>query len=48
MAKPPGDVKKDRAWFERKVAELKAELEKLPADRREQAGRELEEPKTET
>ena len=48
MAKPPGDVKKDRAWFERKVAELKAELEKLPADRREQAGRELEEPKAET
>lgn len=45
MAKPPGDVKKDRAWFERKVAELKAELEKLPADRREQAGRELAEPK---
>ena len=34
--------KKDRAWFERKVAELKAELEKLPADRQEQLRRELE------
>ena len=34
--------KDDRAWFERKVAELKAELEKLPADRQEQLGRELE------
>jgi len=33
--------KKDRAWFERKVAELKAELEKLPADRQEQLRREL-------
>jgi hypothetical protein len=35
--------KKDRAWFERKVAELKTELEKLPADRQEQLKRELEE-----
>jgi hypothetical protein len=35
--------KKDRAWFERKVAELKAELEKLPADRQEQLRRELQE-----
>jgi hypothetical protein len=34
--------KKDRAWFERKVAELKAELENLPADRQEQLKRELE------
>jgi hypothetical protein len=34
--------KKDRAWFERKVAELKAELDKLPWDRQEQLGRELE------
>ncbi len=34
--------KKDRTWFERKVAELKAELEKLPADRQEQLRRELE------
>jgi hypothetical protein len=34
--------KKDRAWFEQKVAELKAELEKLPADRQEQFKRELE------
>ena len=34
---------KDRAWFERKVAELKAELEKLPADRLQQLKRELEE-----
>ena len=28
--------KKDRVWFERKVFELKAELEKLPADRQAQ------------
>jgi hypothetical protein len=34
--------KKDRAWFERKVAELRAELEKLPADRQEQLRRKLE------
>jgi hypothetical protein len=34
---------KDRAWFEQKVAELKAELEKLPKDRQEQLKRELEE-----
>jgi len=34
--------KKSRAWFRRKVAELKAELEKLPADRQEQLKRELE------
>ena len=34
--------KKDRAWFERKVAELITELEKLPADRQEQLRRELE------
>jgi hypothetical protein len=40
-AKKPGP-KKDQAWFERKVAELKAELEKLPADRQEQLKRELE------
>jgi hypothetical protein len=34
--------KKDPAWFERKVVELKAELDKLPADRQEQLRRELE------
>jgi hypothetical protein len=39
-AKPP---KRDQAWFERKVAELKTELERLPADRQEQLRRELEE-----
>jgi len=33
--------KQDRAWFERKVAELKTELEKLSADRQEQLRREL-------
>jgi hypothetical protein len=38
-AKPP---QRDQAWFERKVAELKAALEKLPAERREQLERELE------
>ena len=36
-------AKPDRAWFERKVAELKAELERLPADRQEQLRWELEE-----
>jgi hypothetical protein len=30
-----GTAKKDRAWFGQKVAELKAQLEKLPADRQE-------------
>lgn len=37
-----GGAPKGQAWFERKVAELKAELEKLPADRQEQLKRELE------
>jgi len=47
MTKRTGQQKKmtmprpDKAWFERKVAELKAEAEKLPADRREQLMREL-------
>jgi len=41
--KKAAPAKKGRAWFERKVAELKAELEKLPADRQEQLKRELEE-----
>jgi hypothetical protein len=41
-AKKKAVPKKDRAWFERKVAELKAEAEKLPADRQEQLTRELE------
>jgi hypothetical protein len=36
------EPKKDRAWFEQKMAELKAELAKLPADRQEQLKRELE------
>jgi hypothetical protein len=40
--KPKKTVPKDRAWFERKVAELKAELEKLPADRQAELRRELE------
>ena len=34
--------KQDQAWFERQVSELKAALEKLPADRQEQLKRELE------
>ena len=42
-AKKQGAPKKDRAWFEHKVAELKAELEKLPAERQEQLRRELNE-----
>jgi hypothetical protein len=31
-----------KAWFARKVAKLKAEVDKLPADRQEQLRRELE------
>jgi hypothetical protein len=47
MAKQMGNArkaapKKDRAWFERKVAELKAAAESLPADRRAKLLRELE------
>lgn len=38
-AAPP---KKDRAWFERKVAELKTELEQLPTERQEQLVKDLE------
>ena len=40
--KPKTKTAKDRTWFERKVAELKAELDKLPAHRQEQLRRELE------
>jgi hypothetical protein len=36
------EPKKDRAWFERKVAELKTEVEKLPADRQDELRRELD------
>jgi hypothetical protein len=39
-AKPP---KRDQAWFECKVAELRAALEKLPAERQGEMLRELEE-----
>ena len=42
MNKRPKDPKYDRAWFELKVAELKAELENLPADRQAQLKSELE------
>jgi hypothetical protein len=46
MRKKTGKTKprpeQDQAWFERKVAELKAQLEKLPADRQEQLKREVE------
>jgi len=35
-------TKKDREWFERKVAELRSEVERLPADRQAQLRRELE------
>jgi len=34
--------KKDQEWFRRKVAELKAELEKLPAERQEQFRQQIE------
>ena len=42
-AKTKAKPKRDQAWFERKVAELKAALEKLPAERQEELMRELEE-----
>ena len=42
-AKTKPAPKRDQAWFERKVAELKAELEKLPVDRQEELMRELKE-----
>jgi hypothetical protein len=35
--------KRNRAWFQRKVAELKAEAEKLPADRQGEFTRKLKE-----
>ena len=41
MKKRTGKPKQDPQAFERKVAELKAELEKLPADRQEELRREL-------
>lgn len=47
MTKRKAGVKKpakDRAEFERQVAELVAALEKLPADRQEQFRQELERP----
>jgi hypothetical protein len=40
--KKAGTPEKKRAWFERKVAELKAEAAKLAADRQEELRRELE------
>jgi hypothetical protein len=43
--KPKKRAPKDQAWFERKVAELKAEVNKLAADRQEQLRRELEDEK---
>jgi hypothetical protein len=40
-AKKQAGPKKNREWFEQKVAELKAEVEKFPADRQDQLRREL-------
>jgi hypothetical protein len=44
---PKGKVKampkEGRAWFQRKVAELKTDLDKLSEDRQEQLNRELKE-----
>ena len=36
------DSERDRSWFENKVAELKAQLEVLPADRQLELGQNLE------
>jgi hypothetical protein len=41
-AKKKAAPTEDRAWFERKVAELKTELDTLPAGRQEQLRRKLE------
>ena len=41
-AKKKAAPKRDRVWFEQKIAELKAEVEKLPADRQGQLKRELD------
>ncbi len=41
-AKTKTTPRKNGAWFARKVAELKAELEKLPADRQAQLVKNLE------
>jgi len=38
----PEKPQKDRAWFERKVAELESELEQLPTDRQAELKKELE------
>lgn len=43
MIAGPREGTTDEVWFERKVAELKAALERLPAGRQEQLRRELEE-----
>ncbi len=43
-----GRPRKGRAWFERKVSELKEILKQLPPDRREQARRMLEDLDAET
>ena len=40
-AKPKKAPKQDQAWFEQKVAELGAQLNKLPAARQEQLEKEL-------
>ena len=40
-AKPKKAPKQDQAWFEQKVAELGARLNKLPADRQDQLGQDL-------
>jgi hypothetical protein len=40
--KKPAKPTKDRVWFERKVAELGTELEKLPAERRAELIRQIE------
>jgi len=40
--KPKPAPKHDQAWFDRKYAELRRAVEKLPADRQEQLQRELE------
>ncbi len=41
------DRKKERAWIDKKLAELKTETAKLPEERQEQLKRELDEEKGE-
>jgi hypothetical protein len=42
MRAPPNGTARDQSWFERKVAELRGELDKLPPERAAEVIRELD------